>query len=142
VVVNWLSRLDDHIFGFVERREQGALYPNLAWIPRGTFRWESDKHYPEERPVHRVSVDGFWMDRSPVTNERFARFVEATGSKTLAEIVPKVEDYRCGSPTKLFAGIARVRQAARSGRFFTTSATGGTGLGAPTGGTRTDPIAP
>ena len=43
--------------------------------------------------MHRVTVDGFWMDRHPVTNERFARFVEATGHVTFAEIPPKAEDY-------------------------------------------------
>jgi len=53
----------------------------------------SDKHYPEERPVHRVTVDGFWIDRFPVTNERFERFVTATGHRTFAEIPPNPKDY-------------------------------------------------
>jgi formylglycine-generating enzyme required for sulfatase activity len=33
----------------------------MAWIPGGTFRMGSDNFYPEERPGHRVAVDGFWM---------------------------------------------------------------------------------
>ena len=63
-----------------------APFPGMVWIPGGTFQMGSSKHYPEERPVHRVSVDGFWMDRAPVTNERFARFVRETGHVTFAEI--------------------------------------------------------
>jgi formylglycine-generating enzyme len=78
--------------------------PDMVWIPGGTFRMGSDKHYPEERPVHRVSVDGFWMDRAPVSNERFARFVEATGHVTFAEIPPRAEDYPGALPDQLFAG--------------------------------------
>lgn len=64
----------------------------------------SDRHYPEERPVHRVTVDGFWMDRYPVTNARFARFVEATGYQTFAETVPNAEDYPGALPAMLVAG--------------------------------------
>ena len=45
---------------------------DMVWIPGGTFDMGSDTHYPEERPVHRVTVDGFWIDRSPVTNARSA----------------------------------------------------------------------
>ena len=45
----------------------------------------SDRHYPEEAPVHRVAVDGFWIDRVPVTNAAFAAFVAATGYATVAE---------------------------------------------------------
>jgi MFS superfamily sulfate permease-like transporter len=59
-------------------------YPGMVWIPGGTFLMGSDKHYPEERPAHRVAVDGFWMDRTPVTNERFARFLNDTHVATLA----------------------------------------------------------
>ena len=50
---------------------------NMAWIPGGELGMGSERHYPEERPVHRVLVDGFWIDRTPVTNAEFARFVEA-----------------------------------------------------------------
>ena len=46
----------------------------------------SDQHYPEEQPAHRVSVDAFWMDRTPVTNRQFRQFVKATGHVTYAEI--------------------------------------------------------
>jgi sulfatase modifying factor 1 len=76
----------------------------MIWIPGGTFRMGSAKHYPEERPVHRVTVDGFWMDRYPVTNERFAAFVRATGYQTLAETVPDAADYPGALPEMLFAG--------------------------------------
>src|ERR1700692_1009735 len=57
----------------------------MVWIPGGTFRMGSADFYPEERPVHEVTVEGFWMDRDAVTNDQFARFVEATGYVTLAE---------------------------------------------------------
>ena len=48
----------------------------MVRIDGGTFRMGSDRHYPEEAPVHRVTVDGFWIDRTPVTNREFRRFVE------------------------------------------------------------------
>ena len=61
---------------------------HTVWVPGGTFRMGSDRHYPEEAPSHRVTLDGFWIDRYPVTNERFARFVEDTGHVTFAERAP------------------------------------------------------
>ncbi len=64
----------------------------------------SNKHYPEERPQHRVSVDGFWMDREPVCNGRFARFVESTGHQTFAELPPNPADYPDALPHMLYAG--------------------------------------
>jgi formylglycine-generating enzyme required for sulfatase activity len=51
----------------------------MMWIPGGTFRMGSDQHYPEEAPVHTVSVNGFWIDRTPVTNRQFKECVRATG---------------------------------------------------------------
>lgn len=81
-----------------------APFPHMEWIPGGRFRMGSDKHYPEERPVHQVAVDGFWMDRYPVTNERFARFVEETRHVTFAEIPPDPAEYPGALPHMLYAG--------------------------------------
>ena len=81
-----------------------APFADMIWVPGGTFRMGSDQHYVEERPVHRVTVDGFWIDRYPVTNARFARFVDATTHVTFAEIPPKAEDYPGALPHMLFAG--------------------------------------
>ncbi len=73
-------------------------------IPGGTFRMGSAHHYPEEAPVHRVTVDSFWLDTAPVTNRQFGRFVRATGHRTVAEIPPKPEDYPDAPPHLLFPG--------------------------------------
>jgi formylglycine-generating enzyme required for sulfatase activity len=78
--------------------------PDMIWIPGGTFQMGSADHYPEERPVHPVSVGGFWMDRYPVTNDRFRRFVEETGFVTFAEKPPRAEDYPGALPHMLYAG--------------------------------------
>ena len=79
-------------------------YASMIQIPGGTFRMGSDRHYPEEAPVHRVTVDGFWMDRTPVTNREFRRFVEATGHVTVAETKPDPKDYPGALPHMLKAG--------------------------------------
>jgi formylglycine-generating enzyme len=81
-----------------------APYPNMSWIPGGTFRMGSEKYYPEERPVHRVTVYGFWIDCTPVTNREFHRFVETTGYVTFAEIQPDPKNYPDGLPEMLQAG--------------------------------------
>jgi formylglycine-generating enzyme len=76
----------------------------MTWIPSGTFRMGSDKHYPEEAPAHRVTVSGFWMDRHPVTNRQFREFVKATGHVTVAEITPDPKDYPGMLPHMVYAG--------------------------------------
>jgi formylglycine-generating enzyme required for sulfatase activity len=60
----------------------------MVWIPGGTFRMGSDAFYPEEGPVRDVRVGGFWMDRHPVTNRQFSRFVAATRYVPVAERAP------------------------------------------------------
>ncbi len=77
---------------------------DMVAIPGGTFRMGSDKHYPEEAPVHRVTVDAFWIDRTPVTNREFRRFVNATGYVTFAELAPDPKDYPSALPHMLKAG--------------------------------------
>ena len=77
---------------------------SMLWVPGGTFRMGSDRHYPEEAPVHRVSVDPFWMDRTPVTNRQFRDFVRATGHVTVAERQPDARDYPKALPHMLYAG--------------------------------------
>ena len=54
-----------------DRPSEESPYGDMVRIPGGTFRMGSDHHYPEEAPVHRVTVDGFWIDRTPVTNRQF-----------------------------------------------------------------------
>ena len=76
----------------------------MAWIAGGTFCMGSDRHYPEEAPIHRVTVDDFWMDRTPVTNWQFREFVEATGYVTFAEIAPDANDYPGARSEMLRAG--------------------------------------
>ena len=76
----------------------------MLFIPGGTFRMGSDKHYPEEAPSHRVTVDDFFVDRTPVTNRQFKEFVKATGHVTFAEIAPDPKDYPGALPHMLFAG--------------------------------------
>jgi formylglycine-generating enzyme required for sulfatase activity len=76
----------------------------MVWLEGGTFRMGSDRHYPEEAPAHRVRVDGFWIDRTPVTNRQFREFVKATGYVTFAEIAPDPKDYPGALPHMLRAG--------------------------------------
>src|ERR1700704_4584786 len=84
-------------------RSATVLHDMIA-IPGGAFRMGSDKYYPEEAPVHRVTVDDFWMDRTPVTNREFRKFVEATAYVTFAEIAPDPKDYPGALPHMLKAG--------------------------------------
>jgi len=76
----------------------------MRWIPGGEFLMGSDDFYPEERPVHRVGVDGFWMDEHAVTVAEFADFVESMGYVTMAEIAPDAKDYPDADPELLVPG--------------------------------------
>ena len=80
-----------------------APAPGMVWVPAGTYRMGSDNHYPEEAPSHPVSVDGFWMDASPVTNAQFRRFVEETDYVTFCEQLPDPSQYPGANPAMLVA---------------------------------------
>lgn len=81
-----------------------SLHTAMIQIPGGTFIMGSDHHYPEEAPAHRVRVDDFLMDVTPVTNAQFAEFVNATGHVTTAELAPDPKDYPGALPGMLRAG--------------------------------------
>ena len=70
----------------------------------GGFLMGSDDFYPEERPVRRVEVDGFWIDEHPVTVAEFRRFVRATGYRTVAERAPDPAQYPGADPALLRPG--------------------------------------
>lgn len=76
----------------------------MVWIAPGVFDMGSASHYPEERPVRRASVAGFWIDRTPVTTRAFAGFVAATGHVTLAETSPPAGAYPGADPSLLAPG--------------------------------------
>ncbi|MDP9199680.1 MAG: formylglycine-generating enzyme family protein [Pseudomonadota bacterium] len=93
----------------------GSAPEGMVWIPGGEFSMGARdplemtdtvgmQATTDSRPVHRVAVDGFWMDATEVTNEQFARFVAATGYVTAAERVPRAEDYPGVPPENLVAG--------------------------------------
>ena len=76
----------------------------MVWIPGGSFLMGSDAFYPEERPVRRVEVDGFFIDRMPVTNRQFAEFIAETGYVTVAERALDPENYPNVAPEMLKPG--------------------------------------
>ena len=88
------------------RSQEPAETPaGMVWIPGGEFSMGSEEPaFRDARPIHRVRVDGFWMDATEVTNAQFAKFVEATGYVTIAERTPKAEDFPGAPPENLVAG--------------------------------------
>jgi len=77
----------------------------MAWVPAGRFTMGSDAAmFPDARPLHAVSLDGFFMDRNLVTNAQFARFVRATGYVSVAERRPDPKLFPGVPPEKLVPG--------------------------------------
>src|SRR3954454_5666563 len=92
----------------------GKSPQGMTWIPGGEFSMGANdppdmddvgmKATTDGRPIHRVYVDGFFMDKTDVTNAEFAKFVKATGYVTVAERKPRQEDYPNAPPENLVAG--------------------------------------
>jgi formylglycine-generating enzyme len=88
-------------FGLVKWTQRPpAAPPGMVWVPGGEFTMgtDSDLGWPDEKPAHRVRVNGFWMDETDVTNAQFRAFVEATGYVTTAEKPVDVEEILRQSP--------------------------------------------
>jgi formylglycine-generating enzyme required for sulfatase activity len=82
-------------------RPWGEAPAGMVWIPGGSFHMgTSDLHqyFEDARPEHEVEVDGLWMDEAELTNEQFARFVDATGYVTVAEQKPTLEQIQAMAP--------------------------------------------
>ena len=77
--------------------------PGMVWIRGGRF-WMGTDHMEDAQPVHQVEVKGFWIDRSNVTNEEFARFVKATGYVTIAERPLDPKEFPKLAPDELAPG--------------------------------------
>jgi formylglycine-generating enzyme len=71
----------------------GDAPPGMVLVPAGRFQMGSAANPEKNAPLHPVRVDGFYMDKTEVTNAEFQKFVEATGHKTIAERVPTEEDF-------------------------------------------------
>jgi formylglycine-generating enzyme required for sulfatase activity len=86
--------------------DPGPAPEGMVWVPPGEFTMGSAE-FPDALPAHRCHVDGFWMDRTEVTNEQFAAFVAATGYKTIAEQTPTANEFPTVPPDKLvpFSGV-------------------------------------
>jgi len=92
----------------------GLPPPGMAWIPGGEFSMGANEPPDQDevgmkatldaRPIHRVYVDGFYMDKTDVTNAEFAAFARATGYVTVAERKPQAEDFPGAPPENLVAG--------------------------------------
>ncbi|MEN2400957.1 formylglycine-generating enzyme family protein [Flavobacterium sp. MC2016-06] len=86
----------------------------MVWIPGGEFSMGSNVEdeslcsikgvTKDAAPIHRVYVDGYWMDKTEVTNEQYAKFVKATGYITVAEQKPTQEEFPTAPVENLIAG--------------------------------------
>jgi sulfatase modifying factor 1 len=77
---------------------------DMVLIKGGKFLMGSENFYPEEKPVHEVTVDGFYINKYEVTNEDYKKFVDETGYVTVAERPLNPEDYPGAKPELLVPG--------------------------------------
>src|SRR5208282_2670332 len=94
----------------------GPAPEGMVWIPGGEFSMGCQapsqgvctmatmNAVNDAVPIHRVYVNGFWMDQTDVTNDQFEKFAKATGYKTIAEIAPTKEEFPTAPPENLVAG--------------------------------------
>ena len=86
-------------------RGLGTEWTNtMVRLPGGSFLMGAEAGFPDELPVHRVHLRGFWIDKTEVTNQEFDRFVRATGYVTVAERKPRAEEFPGVPVDKLVPG--------------------------------------
>jgi sulfatase modifying factor 1 len=77
-----------------------AAPEGMVWIPGGVF-WMGGDEFDDAKPIHKVYVDGFWMDKTVVTNAQFAAFVKAAGYVTMVERPPDPKKFTGAKPESL-----------------------------------------
>jgi len=92
----------------------------MVWITGGEFKMgavvnghgshEMPMASNDAEPIHPVRVDGFWMDKTVVTNAEFEKFVTATGYVTIAERKPSQEEYPDAPPENLALSLRFLKQ--------------------------------
>ncbi|HVQ63249.1 MAG TPA: formylglycine-generating enzyme family protein [Terriglobia bacterium] len=97
----------------VEEPLKRSVPQDMASIPAGMFLMGSNDFYPEERPVHRVRIDEFRIDKYPVTNAAFRTFVESTSYVTFAERPLNPADYPDADPALMVPGSLVFQKATR-----------------------------
>ena len=94
-----------HATGSGNNQRRSPSPAAMVFIPGGEF-WmgSAEANFKDAQPWHRVRLSGFWIDTTEVTNEEFARFVEATGYITVAERTPNRKDFPNAPLENLVAG--------------------------------------
>ena len=95
-----------------DRPSEDSRTGDMVRIPGGTFRMGSNDHYPEEAPVHRVTVDGFWIDRTPVTNRQFKAIRQGDRPQDLCRDSARSEGLSRRAAAHALRRLAGVRAAA------------------------------
>lgn len=94
IVAAVLAPTGNHATGGVLIEEPMPAPEGMVWVPGGKFLMGTNGGKPDEGPVHEVLLDGFWMDKTEVTNRQFQEFVDATGYVTAAEREPELRSLR------------------------------------------------
>jgi sulfatase modifying factor 1 len=101
ISLSWKHDLDDK--ALAEADDSPA---DMVRLDGGTFVMGNDRGAPDEAPAHEVTLAGFWVEKTEVTNGRFAAFVKATGYKTIAERKPDRSKYPDAPASALVSGSA------------------------------------
>lgn len=99
-IINTSTEKPSQLFQSSPVPQDEAAPVGMVWIPGGEFRMGSDEKdaRTDERPIHSIAVDGFWMDATEVTNKHFLEFVTATNYVTTAEKAPTVSEILSNAP--------------------------------------------
>lgn len=110
----WIAFIALPFFSLAGHSPAAPAPAGMVWIPGGEFAMGCDEAGEslcsvsgvtrDAQPIHKVYVDGFWMDKTEVTNDEFEKFVKATGYITIAERIPTQEEFPTAPPENLVAG--------------------------------------